>query len=293
MNPFVFTKNCSLINDNAYAFCKAAELAYSDEKSAARTAGEWGFQSQFIERGETQALILDGGEKIIVSVRGTEIDAGPNKKKLGLFWRMIQFVLRIVFWFRFRIDISKYNFTDILTDLDFRKRKGPFGALYHKGFLDSANSIWETDVLPYLRRAFVQRKRVKVYFCGHSLGAAVALILALKYKDATGELAGVYLYGCPRVANQKLKDLVARLGITVLLFENNNDIVTFLPFWSLGFRKAGSIRYICTKGKVHKNPKRSFVIKDRLLGRWNDLFVVGTKGIKDHLIKSYLLGLER
>ena len=291
MNPFTKTNHCSLINDNAYAFCKTAELAYADEKTAIKTGSDWSFQSRFIERGETQALLLDDGAKIVVSARGTEIDAGKSKKEPGIFWRMIQFVLRIVFWLKFRVDITKYDFSDILTDLDFRKREGPFGALYHKGFLDSANSIWERDVFPYLRDAFVQRKKLKVYFCGHSLGAAVAMILALKYKEATGELAGVYLYGCPRVGDKKLVEIVKRLKLPVFLFENNNDIVTFLPFWIFGFRKAGAIRYICTKGKVHKNPKLSFVVKDRLRGRWKDLFKLGTDGVKDHLIKNYLAGL--
>jgi len=56
---------------------------------------------------------------------------------------------------------------------------------------------------------------------GHSLGAALALLAAARWK-----LTVAYLYGCPRVGN---KAFVDRVQCPVRRFENRGDFVTRLP----------------------------------------------------------------
>jgi len=105
---------------------------------------------------------------------------------------------------------------DIKADLKYAKVDYPGGGRVHAGFLEAFGRI-HGDVLEVLDE---HRDRTWI-FTGHSLGAALALLAAARWKPSAA-----YLYGCPRVGNLAF---VATVSCSVYRFENRGDIVTKLP----------------------------------------------------------------
>lgn len=92
---------------------------------------------------------------------------------------------------------------DALTDLNFIHRTMSLATgSAHAGFLDRAKTI----PLDYFRRLLVRGERI--VFTGHSLGGAVASLLALRLLEATGkwchEQIQCYTFGCPFFADSEL-----------------------------------------------------------------------------------------
>ena len=90
--------------------------------------------------------------------------------------------------------------------------------------------LWR-DAANYIHSRLVSQgvtSTMPVFLCGHSYGAAVALILAAKYRFATPNREIRYLgFGTPKPGDERLTALVARCTGTTL--RNDNDIVTILP----------------------------------------------------------------
>jgi hypothetical protein len=99
------------------------------------------------------------------------------------------------------------DISDALTDLNFIQRTMTLtpGAA-HAGFLDRAKTI----PLEYFRRLLVRGERVVL--TGHSLGGAVASLLALRLLEATGRWCHAqiqcYTFGCPFFADYRLSRFV-------------------------------------------------------------------------------------
>lgn len=66
-----------------------------------------------------------------------------------------------------------------------------------------------------------------IYFGGHSLGAAHALLIGGKLIAAGGRVAKAVLCGCPTPGGEKLKYLWS--GTEIDSYRNMNDPVTYLP----------------------------------------------------------------
>lgn len=88
------------------------------------------------------------------------------------------------------------EFENVITDLDFKRDRALFiPGTVHGGFKDAVNLIWdelEPKCAPYMDG--------KVVFCGHSLGAALAIIAAAKFQKPNIE---VITFGAPRVGDKK------------------------------------------------------------------------------------------
>ena len=89
----------------------------------------------------------------------------------------------------------------------------------------------------------------------------------------------LYTYGSPRVGGSEWRD---GCDVEHYRFVNNNDIVTAVPLWLMGYRHHGTVRYIDYYGRI-KRMTFGQKVKDQLLGRWKAL----TKfqlfdGIYDH-----------
>jgi hypothetical protein len=67
-----------------------------------------------------------------------------------------------------------------------------------------------------------------VFLCGHSYGAAAALVLAGRYRNWNSSRTINYLtFGCPKIGDTRLVELVRQCAGTDLA--NDNDIVTVVP----------------------------------------------------------------
>jgi triacylglycerol lipase len=109
---------------------------------------------------------------------------------------------------------------------------GPRGGEVHRGFSDAFKLAWKA-LLPLLEPI-----TVPIFYTGHSLGGALAVLAASERKPRA-----TYVYGCPRVGNAAF---AATVNAPVYRIVNNHDIVPTLPPEELifGYVHAGEIRYV-------------------------------------------------
>jgi len=150
---------------------------------------------------------------------------------------------------------------DLLTDAQFFLRPWDLGpGRVHAGFRAAAIGLW-SQVQPWLAGA--ARTRARLLVCGHSLGAAVATLLA----QPAGATRLVTI-GSPRVGDA---DFVAALegqaGLENVRFVDCCDLVTEMPPALLGFVHAAAPRYIDRAGAVAIAPSAGFIAADQLRAR--------------------------
>lgn len=178
---------------------------------------------------------------------------------------------------------------DLITDVQAFLRDWELGVgAVHAGFAASALGLWP-DVEAWLAGPGAERKRLLL--CGHSLGAAIATLLA-RPSDAD-ELVTL---GCPRVGNREFAAAVASApGLDVRRLVNCCDLVTELPPELTGFEHAGRAIYIDRTGAIHRLPRSGFIKSDRIQARLrypmeHPLFsgAVPARDLADHSPVNYL-----
>ena len=191
-------------------FALLAQYAYYEPDHAVVAYSDLGYDNvTFITKRNTQCYIMESKDKVVIAVRGTEVSCTD----------------------------------DIFSDLKFITRKSNTKGGVHVGFFDDANEIWSA-INDYI--ANPSRSSKKLWICGHSLGGAIACILASRLPFKT---AACYTYGCPRVGNKRW----AKSQRTVHhRYVNNNDIVPRIPPVWLWFRHYGELIYINYYGHVRK-----------------------------------------
>lgn len=254
--------------ERAYWLAKASDLAYKERPVIEARAGNWGFDrvrhhltafTPPFPLQDTQAYTMAGPGMVVTAFRGTE----PEQIK------------------------------DWLTDATTPPWAGPGGVGYvHHGFAQALESIWPTvgDSVAELRD-----QGQRVYFTGHSLGGALAMLAAARMVLEDPKLAadGVYTYGQPRTCdrllaaayNKGLKDRVFR-------FVNNNDIVPTLPP-EPGYTHVAALRYLDHNGRLHTTAPVLAGLTDKAAGLTADAFAPASDGIRDHFMNSYLAALEK
>uniref|UniRef100_A0A6C0CJX5 Fungal lipase-type domain-containing protein n=1 Tax=viral metagenome TaxID=1070528 RepID=A0A6C0CJX5_9ZZZZ len=122
-----------------------------------------------------------------------------SKKVDGLVYKYIVVAVR-----------GTESFTDVLKDLDVRKTQPTFVKKHydhlrvkvHNGFYEQYQAI-RPRIFNHIKRLQAKHNLSRVIFTGHSLGAAVASILALSYKmNHTGMNVSCVTFGSPRVGNK-------------------------------------------------------------------------------------------
>lgn len=123
----------------------------------------------------------------------------------------------------------------------------------HAGFLRALNEVWDE----------VHRTLLKIdgpiFYTGHSLGGAVAVLASARIEEARRPLA-VYTFGAPRCGNttfarqHPLRDRVHRVV-------NNRDIVPLVPPLC---EHTGELHYITSDKRLVTNPRARDVWRDRL-----------------------------
>ena len=154
------------------------------------------------------------------------------------------------------------QFADIKADLSISKTSVMEGKL-HIGFNHYVDKIWT----PILSRGVDAKKNNKnVWFTGHSLGAAMATIMAYRFAkyDMIPMPAGLFTYGSPRVGDRKFINFFNTLPFEHHRWVNDGDIVTKIPFAPL-FYHCGTMHHIDSAGAVTLNYERTFNFM-RLLG---------------------------
>lgn len=129
--------------------------------------------------------------------------------------------------------------SDWLTDGHFSGARGPNGFMVHRGFNNTMNNI-----LPQVRKTLTGRNPSAIHLVGHSLGGAVATLLA----DALKDHAQLFLYtfGAPRAgAVDHAAYLTNKLNAqNIFRVYHDTDPVPMVPIFPYGHCPFGQHGYM-------------------------------------------------
>jgi triacylglycerol lipase len=223
-----------------------AMITYNDEAEARRAAAAIGFpEAQLFDNDGAQAFRFRNEYDIVLTCRGTE----PTE------WNDI-----------------KADANAVMAVL------GSVGKV-HSGFNTEVDNLW--PMLEDLLREDSQ----PVWFCGHSLGGAMATICAYRCKTSqvVRDPQELHTFGSPRVG---CKRYIRHAEVTHYRWVHNNDIVTRTPPVFMGYRHCGHEVYFDRHGRIRKltGMWRS---RDRWRGVLKGLLQWRLDMLTDHSIGQY------
>ena len=235
-------------------FAKLASISYNDNiKEVKKQVKDLGFtEVEFYNREGAQAYRFANKEDMVIACRGTQ----PTE------WN------------------------DISADLKAVPVVAETVSRVHQGFKAEVDELWPMVLEDLMAKPPVQ----KLWFCGHSLGAAMATIMASRchYHKEIPNPEELYTYGSPRVG---WKGYVVHLGVQHHRWVNNNDIVTRVPLRLMGYTHHGEEHYMNAYGEVRKMTGWQRV-KDRWRGMWMGIKNGGVDNFSDHSMTNYIANLE-
>lgn len=203
---------------------------------------------------------------------------------------------------------------DFLTDGRCVRTRIGAGEEVHSGFLDALISI-QKEIIE------VGRCNRTLFVTGHSLGGALALLAAQVLERAGVLVMGVYTFGGPRVGNgawargydggshfpvggqcslfvnnTKSRELTPTqfpLGRRTWRIVNEEDIVTRLPGWLMGYRHCGREVFLSSFGSMHIEPGLWVKLFSDIAGTYLDWKRGRLAQLKDHGCAGYATRMER
>lgn len=240
--------------ERSLLFARLASIAYSNIDDAKKQARKLGFTTvEFYEKDGAQAYRFMNKTDLVIACRGTQ----PSE------------------------------FNDIKADLKAMPVVAETVSRVHRGFKAEVDELWPAVEQDILRKRNLGKT---LWFCGHSLGAAMATIMASRcmHNIELNDPVELYTYGSPRVGWKKY---CKSLGVIHHRWVNNNDIVTRVPLRLMGYTHHGSEHYLNAYGNVRKmtNMQR---FKDRMRGLWMGIKRGGVDSFSDHSMTNYINYLE-
>ena len=236
-------------------FARLSSVAYKDLQEARPAAKRLGFtKTVFIDVDGAQVYIFSNKHDVAISCRGTE----PS------------------------------DMNDVYADLQIFKADSVTGNKIHQGFKEEVDKIYD-EVESLLDRIAFNKE---IWVCGHSLGGAMATILAqrLEYK-AGHDVNTLFTYGSPRVGGPIFSQW-CDANLNHQRFVNNNDVVPCVPT-ILRWRHTGKCNYITSSGEITNLGKWSLDrLKDQGWGLLSTIIKGRFDSIADHNIDDYILHLE-
>jgi triacylglycerol lipase len=180
---------CEWSRANAWWLAEACWLSYFHDDNAVKAIyrSRVGLDCVCLDRSGTQCTIASSPEFAIVAFRGTQPD----------------------------------QWADIMADgrylpIDWH------GVTVHRGFAAALDSVWD----PLAAKLAALPPACRVWFTGHSLGAALATLAALRFERNSA----VYTFGSPLTGNQVFAGLFnSRFGSGSIRYVNDHDVVTRVP----------------------------------------------------------------
>ena len=236
----------------ALLFAELSQIAYNDPDEARRGGVAAGFPDvSLYDRDGSQAYRFRNEYDCVIACRGTELNE----------------------WNDIRADA---NTMSVLAETVGR---------VHRGFKREVDDLW-----PMIETALMDNEH-SLYFCGHSLGGAMATICAARCQlsHIPSLPMELFTYGSPRVGDQRY---ISHVQLDHYRFVNNNDIVTRVPPVLFGYRHCGDEVYLDRNGRIRK---LGIISKRR--DRWQG-FLRGLRRMKvdhfsDHSIARYIEGIVK
>lgn len=194
------------------------------------------------------------------------------------------------YWFQNKFDsvvvfrgTEVHEWNDIAADANALTALAETVGKVHRGFKTEVDEIW-----PHIESE-LEKNTKTLWFCGHSLGGAMATICAgrcmLSYIKSEPE--GLYTFGSPRVG---CKRYVNHVKLPHYRWVNNNDIVTRVPPAWLGYRHSGTEMYMDRLGRL-KDLQGWRRISDRIQGFLSGLRRLRLDQLSDHASPGYIDGI--
>ena len=207
-----------MIKDMTFAqqsalFAKLSNQAYQSPETATKLFKKLGFNDTvFYTNKGSNVFVTQNADDIVVVCRGTEVK----------------------------------EWSDISADLSIAlyPSRGGVGKV-HRGFRTYTDYVWES-----VRNTIAQAQNKTLWLTGHSLGAAMATLMARRCV-LQGDIptpAALFTYGSPRVGNRAyINEFNTKL--VHHRWVNDGDIVTKVPFAPL-FYHCGTMHHINKSGVI-------------------------------------------
>ncbi len=164
--------------------------------------------------------------------------------------------------------------SDLIADLNAIPRFSMTHGLVHSGFAGELNKLYAQLVSHRSKHS-----RKKFYITGHSLGAAMATIACSRFEEME-DVELLTTFGSPRVGTRSFVKNIKTPHHRVV---NNNDVVTKVPLFLMGYKHHGLLTYINFYGNI-----RTLTLWQMIKDRWRGWRRDALDGIKDHGIQNYV-----
>lgn len=224
---------------NAAWMADLALLAYDDPPHVAAALERVGYALSGRQpllaakgRGAAQAYVAHNDHNVLVVFRGSEIPYASSTR--GFAVKLLDAL------------------QDTLANL--RVAMTPWDQLgnAHTGFASALDEVWARMEAGWLAPLAGQTGGRRVWFTGHSLGAAIAALAALRF----GRPAGLYTFGAPRIGDAALAHSAASLPAWRVVLRR--DLITRVPpsahagtpWLPDGYHHLGALRHVDAQGVV-------------------------------------------
>ena len=244
-HPFQQNPPSGMVRVNAWWLADAALLTYWAPAPALNIFRGAGFECEYLEAETTNCYLAWRPHWLLVAFRGTQPD----------------------------------QLQDVFDDLNARPEAVTSGKV-HGGFKAALDRIW-----PQLQPRLDALARTRtVWFCGHSLGAALATLAAERYQGTRG----VCTLGSPRVGDpQFVAAFNARFADRSWRFVHDHDVVTHVPPRQLGparFEHTEARRFIAADGTISPGEPPVPHFFDDIFGNMKHLLEVA-HSLRDRLFR--------
>ena len=169
--------------------------------------------------------------------------------------------------------------SDVLADVNAIPRGAMTYGWVHSGFRGELDKLWETIV-----ETVNTNKEKQIYITGHSLGAAMATLATSRIEEFR-KVEQLTTFGSPRVGTRKF---VKNISTPHMRFVNNNDIVTKVPLFIMGYKHHGILQYINFYGNIRK-----LTFWQAMKDKWRGYKSGILDGAMDHGMENYVRCLEQ
>ena len=179
-----------------------------------------------------------------------------------------------------------HHIRDWLINLKLVRERWREGGQVHTGFREAFASVWK-DVDRCLKTV-----EGPLFYTGHSLGAALAILAA-----GARPPQALYTFGAPLVGDRDFAESLR--AVNAYRVVNNRDIITTIPPDEFGYRHAGELHYFTSDGRRLINPSPDSVAADRKkddpkdAARWFEQLARPPEFLSDHSPCNYVAHLER
>jgi len=243
-------------HERSLLFARLASIAYSDDvEQVKKDVRKLGFTTvEFYDKAGAQAYRFMNKVDLVIACRGTQ----PTE------------------------------FNDIKADLKATPVVAETVSRVHRGFKAEVDELWPMISEDLARKT---NRDKNVWFCGHSLGAAMTTIMASRCNCDVDmpDIHEVYTYGSPRVG---WRGYCKSLNVTHHRWVNNNDIVTTVPLKIMGYVHHGTEHYMNAYGLERKLTSWQRA-KDKWRGIWMGLKQGKIDSFGDHSMTEYIANLEK